>query len=383
MPSTFGQFTEESIVNTNGSDFLVGYNDTGLGGERRYTLQTISQAVSSIIEPAISYKILGLDSSFVKSDSTIVSWTKTADFAVSTQTTFVVLVGNSLLTISSGTVVSMPSPTVGTDYAIWATPSATLQATNNHTTPPVTNARKVGGFHYAPGSNATAQAGGNTTPQINSYSFWDLNFRPNCPDPRGMALVADSFWADIYLCGVDHITNGTSKYNVSIADGSAPPKIPTIFGGNGTTAYANGQWFNFMEVLTSYRKRPISYHEFIALAYGTTENTSSGGTDVQTTGVTGTGATSQWNVFTSKWGVIQSTGCVWTWGSDTFGNFGTSWTTTGDRGEQFGGAGAARFGGNWNASSNSGSRCSNWNDSPTSSSDNNGVRGACDHLILV
>lgn len=387
MPSTLENFTLSAVAAPD--DFIVGYDTATLGGERRWTVSTIANTVSGVMNSELNNKYVTktsvyiANSQFQKNDPTIVAWTKTADFAVSTQTSFNVLVNNNLLTIPSGTVVSMPSPTVGTDYAIWATPSATLQATNNHTTPPVTNAVKVGGFHYAPGSNAAAQSGGNTTPQINSYSFWDLNFRPNCPDPRGMTLVADSFWVDIYLCGVDHIANGTSKYNVSIADGSAPPKIPTIFGGNGTTAYANGQWFNVMEVLTSHRKRPISYREFIALAYGTTENISSGGTGVPTTGVTGTGATSQWNVFTSKWGVIQSTGCISIWGSDNFGNFGTSWTTTGDRGEQFGGAGAVYFGGYWGSASRSGSRCSNWDLSPADSNIGGGFRGACDHLVLV
>jgi len=387
MPSTLSDFTSAAVAAPD--DFIVGYDTATLNGERRWTVSTIANAVSGVMNSELNNKYVTktsvyiANSQFQKNDPTIVAWTKTADFAVSTQTSFNVLVNNNLLTIPSGTVVSMPASTVGTDYAIWVTPSSTLQATNNHTTPPVANAVKVGGFHHAPGSNAATQSGGNTTPQINPYSFWDLNFRPNCPDPRGMTLVADSFWVDIYLCGVDHITNGTSKYNVSIAVGTRPPKIPTIFGGNGTTAYANGEWFNFMEVLTSYRKRPISYHEFIALAYGTTENTSSGGTDVPTTGVSGTGATAAWNLFTSKWGVIQSTGCIWSWGSDTFGAFGASWTSAGDRGEQFGGAGAAIFGGDWSLSSNSGSRCSGWNFSPTYSNISNGVRGSCDHLVLV
>jgi hypothetical protein len=40
------------------------------------------------------------------------------------------------------------------------------------------------------------------------------------------------------------------------------------------------------------------------------------------------------------------------------------------------------LGGNWNESSNSGSRCSNWNNSPTNSNNNIGVRGACDDIFL-
>lgn len=298
---------------------------------------------------------------FNKDDSSIVAWKKTADSAVSTQTDINVNVNGTVLTFLSGTSVSMPSTTAGTDYAIWANPNGTLQATTSHTSPPVLGSRKVGGFHYAPGSNATAQAGGNATPQINQYSFWDLKFRPNCPDPRGMTLVADSFWSDIYLCGVDHPTNGTSKYNVPIADGSTPPKIPIKFGGNGNTAYTDGNWWNFMEVLQSHGKRGFSEAEFAAAAFGTTEATSSGGLDVPTTGVTGTGGLA-WNTFTSKWGVIQSTGCLFIWGDELAKGYAV-W---------LGGASYAPP---------AGSRHSDWNFAQTrGDGSSTGVRGACDHL---
>jgi hypothetical protein len=382
MPSTLENFTLSAIAAPN--DFIVGYDTAVLYGERRWTVSTIANAVSGIITPSFTNVFGESYGLFRKSDPSIVAFSKTADFAVSTGVTLYVEVNGSYIQINSGTVVTMPSPTVGTDYAIWANPNGTLQATTNHTSGPVAESRKVGGFHYAAGSNATAQAGGNTTAQINQYSFWDLKFRPNCPDPRGMTLVADSFWADIYLCGVDHTVNGTSKYNVTIADGSAPPKVPTEFGGNGTTAYANGNWWNFMEVLQSHGKRGFTYAEFAAAAYGTTEATSSGGTDVPTTGVTGTGATSQWNVFTSKWGVIQSTGCIAIWG-DEFGggNAAASWTAnTQGRGSTFQMENAVSFGGGWFYSSNSGSRCSDWSDSPPGSDIVVGVRGACDHLSL-
>jgi hypothetical protein len=383
MPSTLANFTLSAAAAPD--DFIVGYDEAVLNGERRWTVSTIANAVSGIITPSFTNVFGESYGLFRKSDPSIVAFLKTADFAVSTGVTLYVEVNGSYIQINSGTVVTMPSPTVGTDYAIWANPNGTLQATTNHTSGPVAESRKVGGFHYAAGSNATAQSGGNTTAQINQYSFWDLKFRPNCPDPRGMTLVADSFWADIYLCGVDHTVNGTSKYNVTIADGTAPPKVPTEFGGNGTTAYANGNWWNFMEVLQSHGKRGFTYAEFAAAAYGTTEATSSGGTDVPTTGVTGTGATSQWNVFTSKWGVIQSTGCIAIWG-DEFGggNAAASWTAnTQGRGSTYQMENSVGFGGSWVVSSNSGSRCSNWNISPTDSGSDGGVRGACDHLVLV
>src|SRR5690606_32197157 len=136
------------------------------------------------------------------------------------------------------TAITMPSLAAGTDYAIWIKPDGSLEATADHVSPPASGSRKIGGFHYAPGGNAAAQAGGNATPQINEYSFWDLKFRPACSDPRGMVLVAGTFWVDIYLLGVNHHTDGTSRYNVTIADGSSPPKVPTSFGGNGSSTYS-------------------------------------------------------------------------------------------------------------------------------------------------
>jgi hypothetical protein len=199
-----------------------------------------------------------------------------------------------------------------------------------------------------------------------------------------MTLIAGAFWADIYLLGVDHHVNGTSRYNVSIADGSSPPKKPLAFGGNGTTTQANGDWWQLSEVLQSHGKRLPTYSEFAALAYGTTEATSSGGTDVPTTGVNGTGATSGWQVFTSKWGVIQSSGCLYTWG-DEFGGgaAAASWTAnTGGRGSTYQMENAALFGGAWGSASDSGSRASFWGGSPTYSAGSFSCRGVSDLLIL-
>lgn len=328
---------------------------------------------------------------FRKADPTIVAWSKTGAFTVSTATTLYVEVNGAVKTIASSTAVTMPgSATTGTDYAIWAKTDGTLEATNNHTSPPATGARKVGGFHYAPGSNAAAQDGGDTTPQINEYSFWDLKFRPACPDPRGMTLVAGGFWADIYLCGVNHYTNGTSKYNVTIADGSAPPKIPAQFGGNGSTAYSNGNWWNFAEVMRSWGKRLPTYSEFAALAYGVKEAHSIQDDPINTglvngSGSAGAGEDLNANKYTSKWGVIQATGNLYTWG-DEFGGgaAAASWTAnTGGRGSTYQMENAVILGGSWGNAADSGSRCSAWNNSPTVSANGGlGGRGVCDHLLL-
>ncbi len=313
---------------------------------------------------------------FYKADPSTVAFTKTGAGTAQIKAGTRVEVGGTTVTFASATSITMPALTAGTNYAIWVKDDATIQATSNYSSAPgAGNWRRIGGFHYAPGGNASGTSGGDTTPAINEYSFWDLKFRPACSDPRGMTLIADSFWADIYLLGVDHLTNGTSAYNVTIADGSSPPKIPTKFGGNGSSAYGSMTWWEANEVLRSWGKRPPAYDEFAALAYGTTE-ASSGGTDP--------GSTILRNAYTSKWGVMLATGNLWVWGANFGGGAaGASWAAnTGGRGSTYQMENAAIFGGDWDSGSNSGSRSSYWNYSPTNSSIIVGARGVCDHLIL-
>lgn len=313
---------------------------------------------------------------FKKADSTTVAFTKTAAFAVSTAQAITVEVDNIVQNIAAATVVTMPgSPVTGTDYAIWLKPTGTLEATSNHTSPPVANSRKIGGFHYAPGGNATAQAGGNTTPQINEYSFWDLKFRPTCSDPRGMTLVGGGYWVDIYLTGVDAITNGSSKYNIVMADGSSPPKVPTMFGGNGTTSYGTYTWFEAMELATAFGKRCPTQQEFMSAMYGTTE-ASSIGTDQVSTILNA--------AYTSKWGVVQATGVLWVWGSDRGGPFASAaWNAnTEGRGSEYNAPNAAFFGGAWGNASAAGSRCSAWHYAASASDVAIGSRFVSDHLQL-
>lgn len=318
---------------------------------------------------AVSYGL------FRKTDPTIVAWTKTGNFTAETATVIYVEVNGSLKTIASGASITMPTATAGTDYAIWAKPDGTLEATSNHTSPPITGSRKVGGFHYAAGGNATGTSGGNTTPQINEYSFWDLKFKPACADPRGMALVGGGFWSDIYLTGVDAITNGSSKYNVTMADGSSPPKIPTMFGGNGSSTYGSYTWFEAMELATAFGKRCPTQQEFMSLAYGTTEASSVGSDQ---------GSTILNAAYTSKWGVMQSAGVLWVWGKDRGGPYaGASWNAnTEGRGSEYNAPNSALFGGYWGTGSSSGSRCSIWNYAASDSFHYIGSRFVCDHLQL-
>jgi len=316
---------------------------------------------------------------FYKADTSTVVFTLTGINKLQIKAGTVVEVANQLVSFNLATYVTMPTLTAGTDYAIYVGSDGVLIADSNFSAPTgygTTNSRKIGGFHYAPGGNASGTSGGDTTPQINVYSLWDIKFRPTCIDPRGMTLVAGAFWSDIYLTGVDWYTNGTSKYNVTQADGSSPPKIPASYGGNGSTAYANYDWWNATEVVTSVGKRLPNYNEFSALAYGTTE-ASSVGTDQVSTILNAT--------YTSRWGVIQASGVLWTWGNEFGGPYaGASWVATPlTRGSAFNLPNAVRFGGDWSRGSNSGSRCSIWTVAPSASSSTIGSRAVCDHLILV
>lgn len=316
---------------------------------------------------------------FAKTDRDSVAWTKTGAGTAETAQKLFVEVGGKVLEIDSGESIAMPSLSTGTDYAIWVAPDGTLEADASFTVAPTAGGRRVGGFHYAPGGNAPAQAGGDTVTQINEYSFWDLKFRPSCEDPRGMALVAGGFWADIYLLNTDPDSNGTSSYNKTIADGSSPPIVPDAFGGNGVTTYGSLTWFEAQEVLAAYGKKAPTYAEFMALAYGVTEETSRG-SDPGTTGVD--------DDWTSRWGIMQATGNMWIWsrdfiadGTGTFG-FQDIAEGRGEVGTFDASARASLLGGFWNSPSQAGSRCSVWGNVPSDSFNNVGARGVCDHLML-
>jgi hypothetical protein len=190
-----------------------------------------------------------------------------------------------------------------------------------------------------------------------------------------MTLVAGNFWADIYLLNTDADVNGTSKYNATIADGASPPKVPTKFGGNGTTAYTTLTWWEANEVLAANGKRSASYQEFAALAFGVTEATSIG--TVQDVTILNA-------AYTSRWGVMQSTGVMDVWGKDFGGDAAAAvWVanTTG-RGQTYQLSGAVFFGGYWSVGAAAGSRYSGWGTSPAFSSNIISGRGVCDHLLL-
>jgi len=299
--------------------------------------------------------------------------------AISTAQQFYVEVGGTLLNIAAGTSVIMPSLTSGGDYAIYACTDGSLRADLNWSAPTgytSANSRFIGCGHYAPGGNAAAQSGGNTTPAFNPYSLFDLTYRPSRKDWRGMTTdPGDGFCVAIYLLNTNPDVNGASKYNVTIADGASPPKVPLVFGGNGSNNYANFNWWNAAEALSAQGLRMPTYSEFSAFAYGTTEASSIG---------TDQGSTILNAAYTSKCGVIQSTGVMWIWGNEFGGGTAAaSWAANTDgRGSTYQLENAVLFGGPWDGAANSGSRASPWSNSPSNSGGSICARGVCDLLIL-
>lgn len=302
---------------------------------------------------------------FIKTDSRKPAWL--VDAGLKTSQKIRVPFGSSALEYASGFVVTLPTLTAGNDYAIYATEDGRLLADLNWSAPsgePAGTARKLGGFHVA------------LTGEIMPYSLWDLNYRPSCPDPRGMVCINGMFWSDIYLLGVNHHVDGTSRASVTIADGASPPKVPTIYGGNGSAAYANLTWFVAQDVLQSHGKRCPSWAEFSMLAFGVTEGTSVG-PDPVTTKYDGPRR--------SRWGVEQATGNMWVWGADVQGNAGGEWAAITDgRGSVYNsGVTAVLLGADWANAGISGSRSADWSASPSSSSGVVSARGLSDHLCLL
>ena len=361
----------------------------------------VSLALAQELDDQLAAKAALSDISglFYKPEMNSVAFNKTGAGTAAIRAGVRVWVDNTVVSFAFDTTITMPSLTAGTDYFIYVSTAGVIQAvaaTGTWPTPvaaPPANSRLIGGFHYAPGGNATGTNGGDTTPAINEYSFWDLKWKPVAPDPRGMTLVANRFWSDIYLLNRDPQTNGTSKHNVAIADGqtggTTTAIIPTAFGGNGSTRYSVQDWWSTAECLSAFGKRLPRYSEFGSLAYGVKENHSLNADPVNTGLVNGSGSGAGIDTlaqrYTSKWGVIQSTGTMWVWG-DEFGggNAATSWANVnGGRGQVNQQENAVLLGGFWGLTVFSGSRTSDWSSPPSDSFSNFGGRGVCDHLILV
>ncbi|MBV5268736.1 MAG: hypothetical protein JZU55_00930, partial [Afipia sp.] len=274
----------------------------------------------------------------------------TAPILTATDTASIAIMAGTKITIDSTEIVfedavslSVSDPQPGTDYAV------RVHASGEAEIVPVADANPldgsyIGGFHFAPGGNATARAGGDTVPAINPYSVWDIDFRPEAMDPRGMAMIEGAygrrFWMDIYLLGVDHEKNGTSRFGVKIADGRSPAKL---------------DYYDAVNTLASHGKHLPTYEQFIIAAFGVNEK-SAADRDPDITGLDA--------ARTSRHGLMQATGNLWVWGTD------------GDPDDPR----PSIFGGSWFSGSDAGSRCATLDDWAGDSCGALSARGASDHL---
>ena len=325
---------------------------------------------------------------FFKADKDSVAWTKTGNDTAETSQDLIVEVDDKVVNITSGTSISMPTLSAGTDYAIWVAPDGTLEADDSFNIAPTAGGRRIGGFHYAPGGNASLDpagnwnnhTGGDTTPQINEYSFYDLKWRPSVADPRGLTLVNESFWVGIYLMGATTTVAPLHKYNVEPADRDNPPQKPY---GDGTT-YGNVKSMNVFECLSYYGFRAPDANEFQLLALGVKEERSIGAPGPGNTGdVSDRGKNQQ----TSAWGVMDATGVLQVQGRDSDPNENQDNNVTEGRSDNVFRFGRfTRLGGDWSRDVRSGSRfvgtISSSASTTTSAGPDIGGRGVCDHLIL-
>lgn len=304
----------------------------------------------------------------------------------------------------TATAADIASLTPGEDYSVWVLPDGTACAIADSipypAEEPAEGALKIGGFHYGLTAPGSTMAGGSfaVTGQgmiwtqddvdliagINAHSIWDLTFRPLC-DPRGMTCVTDPtgrglFWFDIYFCGTDHVTLGTSRYNSDVASGTVLPKIPPMFGGDGTVKYTRLSTYEALEIAMAHGKRLWKPSEFYAAAFGVTEKQSLGGAS------TTIPATTRLPGYTSRYGGEQMTGHHWAYGdaqSFLSINVTGNWQADPGRGSAIYGPSYCILGGSREYGSNSGSRCSVWNYPAWNSYWTNGVRAVCDHLNLI
>ena len=302
-------------------------------------------------------------------------------------------VSDSILEINSNITISLNSnlltpevKTAGTDYYVYAKSDSTFYISGNNE---IITDRLIGGFHYGLTAEAEVTSGTKTEADmvkirgINEYSLWDLKYYAKCyAGNKGM--FSDGIYCyDIYLGGVDYGINLYSKANVQIAGGGldAPynrgyPKIPLIYGGNGTINYGKLTPFVAYDLVNAAGKELIGYTEFTKVAYGVQEGLS------QAEPISG--QTGHIGALTSKYGMELATGSQYIWSRD----FGTStagaWSAIADnRGQVNTNVQVAILGGDRNAAAGiSGSRCSGWSSGLAVSYWDGGFRARCDLMIL-
>lgn len=225
-------------------------------------------------------------------------------------------IGGVLCAPTSDQAVTGPALVAGTDYRFIAKADCSLQYITYSDAIPMGGA-VVGGFHHLIGSPATnLGTGGGWTPTLLEWSIWDLSFRPKLQcDPRGMTRIGNAgFWTDIYFQGDSSNADGVSRNNDTILTGGNPPLRPADYGGNGIAKYTTMNWWEANEHLRQHGKRLPTYEELVLAAFGTNEGYGRGNHPVKTGfAMANTGTSSSDPNFTSKWGVIQSTGVIWIW----------------------------------------------------------------------
>ena len=381
------------------TDYLVGYREGDSLGAR----WTGAQVIAPHNADAGAHSLLvSLAPRLRKSNPMATLFAASGQTVVTAQECYA-RVGGVIIRIPGSTAVALPTLTAGTDYAIYLLANGTLLASANFSAPDgytTATSTQLGGAHYAPGGNAVAEAGGDSTPQFNPCSAWDFAFRPKCPDPRAMAFTGEG-WYDIYLANTTPDLLGTSAYGAAIADGATPPKLPAFWGGDGTTAMCSFSYWSAVQYLAAYGKHLPRYSHLANACYGVAENTSAS---------TEPSVTALDNLRTSRFGLIQATGSMWCWvdehkdkihqaalasGATTaqieaWINAAKTYTgknlsesrgqvqTYGDSGHA-----AGSHGGSWYNGGISGSRASGWDSSLITTVSIIGARGRSDHMIVM
>ncbi len=340
---------------------------------------------------------------FIKPDSDVALFTKSNQYTITIPAGFKVKIGDTTtelvadydvnLNINGDGGLDTGGRVAGTDYYVFATNTGEFIASANKSLPSgylAENVKLIGGFHYGLVGEDEAATGNKTAADmtkiqgINAYSFWDLKWMPANGKPEGMICVGTK-WYDIYLLNSEHITNGTSKANATIAGGAtdngrAIPKIPLEYGGDNTLTYGKFTWLQALEVAKAHGKEMIPYDRFPAVAYGVSEGKSSSTDGYETVA----GKVEHYPHLTSKYGMEQATGVQYVWGANIGSASGTAWEDIADgRGEIYGSPKAVKLGGNRAYGVDAGSRHSRWHDSVSFSAWDIGCRFACDHLRLV
>ena len=378
--STPGTVVEADWLNDVQNELIGIQEDQGLAED---------EGTSHVVLEAIEKKILKENLSVLaKTDKDKPVLEKTSAFTLDASQDFYAKTDSGVVLVALGTSVDMTgvTQTAGQDYTYWVDPAGNVVADTSFTSAPVTGAVLIGGFHNAPGGNASLDTngnwanhtGGDTTEQINEYSIWDLKWRPSVDDPRGLALVPGlNEWWGIYPMSNGNEGGPLHMYGVDpCRDTNAPYKMWADTPGQ----YNDATPMNIFELLAYYGFKPPRADNFQFAALGTTEETSAGGSDPGLTG--DMSDTRDKERFTSAWGLFDITGVIRIWSSDSLpNNVQENGVTQGRSDDVFRFERFATLGGYWASGSGSGSRYV----SPGPSSNSVtilGGRGVCDHVVL-